>query len=61
MRVLPLAVGRDFYLHDDLMQRTPKGRDERGHLGASRGEEERDPCGNEERIGKSGEQCRMKR
>lgn len=33
MRVLPLAVRSDFCLHDYLMQRTPKERDENGHLG----------------------------
>lgn len=36
MRVLPLAVGSDFYLHDYLTQRTPKGRDENGHLSGGR-------------------------
>lgn len=53
MRALPLAVGSDFCLHDYLMQRAPKGRDESGHGSEGWAEKEGDHCENEEPLGRS--------
>lgn len=52
MRVLPLAGGSDFYLHDYLIQGTPKGRDKNGHHCG--GVELGDPCQKKEPIEKAG-------